>query len=132
MPKKKPEDFQYLSNDPNVIADPEISEFMEEEIARAPQDAGMLADTMSELTHVSPAETGGDMDADFTDADAVGTETPGGDNALPDANMTEENAEAIGVTYQDNEPLEFIDKIDRRDRNRFELDPMSKTEDNSI
>lgn len=132
MPKKKPEDFQYLSNDPNVIADPEISEFMEEEIARAPQDPGMLAETMRQHTSVSQTETGGDMDADLTDAESVGAETPFGDHALPDANETDEIGEAIGVTYQDNEPLEFIDKVDRRDRRRFELDPMSKTEDDSI
>jgi len=43
MPKKRPEDFEYLSNDPNFVPDPEIEEFMEEEIARAPKDPEQLA-----------------------------------------------------------------------------------------
>ena len=46
--------------------------------------------------------------------------------------MVEENAQAIGVSYEDNEELEFIDKIERRDRDRFELDQRSKTTDDTI
>jgi hypothetical protein len=36
------------------------------------------------------------------------------------------------VSFEDNEELEFIDKIEKRDRERFELDERSKTEDDSI
>src|SRR4028119_1540877 len=43
MPKKRPEDFEYLSNDPDFVPDPEIEQFMEEEIARAPKDPELLA-----------------------------------------------------------------------------------------
>ena len=80
--------------------------------------------------HGDPAGRHGDPDAD--DVDGVGTETFFGDNPTPDQSLVEENAQAVGVTYEDNEDLEFIDKIDRRDRDRYELDPRSKTEDNSI
>ena len=38
MPKKQPESFNYLSNDPEFVPDPEIEEFMEQEIAHAPKD----------------------------------------------------------------------------------------------
>ena len=31
MPKKQAEEFEYLSNNPDYIPDPEIEEFMEEE-----------------------------------------------------------------------------------------------------
>src|SRR5207248_11209846 len=43
MPKKRPEEFEYLSNNPDFVPDPEIEEFMEEEIARAPKDPDHLA-----------------------------------------------------------------------------------------
>ena len=46
--------------------------------------------------------------------------------------MVEENAHAVGVNFEDNEELEFIDKIERRDRDRFELDEGSKTTEDMI
>ena len=132
MPSKQPEDFQYLSNNPDFTPDPEIESFMEEEISRAPKDPDNLADRLSENTHVSLNDAGGDPDADLADLASTGTDSFMGDNPSPDANDTDENARAAGVSFQDNQELEFIDTIDRRDRDRFEFDPASKTEDNSI
>ena len=132
MPKKKPEDFQYLSNNPDYVPDTEISEFMEEEIARAPKDPGELAERLRENTAASPRDAGGDIDAAWEDVNDSGTEAVAGDNPTPDQDNTEEIAQAVGVHYEDTEDLEFIDKIDRRDRDRFELDPRSKNDDNSI
>ena len=132
MPKKKPEDFQYLSNNPDFVPDPEISQFMEEEIARAPHEPSELAERLRENTASSPADAGGDIDAAWEDVNDSGTEAVGGDNPTPDQDNTEEIGLAVGVQYEDTEDLEFIDKIDRRDRERFELDPRSKNEDNSI
>jgi hypothetical protein len=132
MPKKQPEDFEYLSNDPNFVPDPEIEKFMEEEIARAPKDPDQLAHRLRENTASSPADSGGDPDATWEDVNDSGEESVAGDNPTPDQSLVEENARAVGVSFEDNEELEFIDKIDRRDRDRFELDPRSKTEDDSI
>ncbi len=132
MPKKKPEDFEYLSNNPDYVPDPAIEQFMEEEIARAPKDPDMLAGRLRQHNASSPADSGGDIDATWEDVNDSGEESVSGDNPTPDQSDTEANAEAIGVTFQDNQELEFIDKIDRRDRDRYELDPRSKTEDNSI
>ncbi|HEY9284920.1 MAG TPA: DUF6335 family protein [Pyrinomonadaceae bacterium] len=132
MPKKTPEDFQYLSNDPANVPDPEIEEFMEEEIARAPKDPEQLSRRLRNNTAASPTDAGGDLDASWEDVNDSGTESVSGDNPTPDQSLVEENARAVGVSYEDNEPLEFIDKIDRRDRDRFELDPRSKTEDDTI
>jgi hypothetical protein len=132
VPKKNPEDFKYLSNDPNFVPDPEIEEFMEEEIARAPKDPEQLANRLRQNTAASPQDSGGDLDASWEDVNDSGTESVAGDNPTPDQSDVEENAHAVGVNYEDNEELEFIDKIDRRDRQRFELDPRSKTEDGSI
>ena len=132
MPKKRPEDFEYLSNDPDFVPDPEIEEFMEEEIARAPKDPDQLANRLRQNTAASPRDAGGDPDASWEDVNDSGEESVAGDNPTPDQSLVEENARAVGVSYEDNEELEFIDKIDKRDRNRFELDPRSKTDDNSI
>lgn len=132
MPKKRPEEFDYLSNNPDYVPDPEIEEFMEEEIARAPKDPDLLTQRLRNHTAASPVDAGGDLDAAWEDVNDSGTETVSGDNPTPDQSNVEENAYAVGVSYEDNEELEFIDKIDRRDRHRFELDPRSKTEDNSI
>lgn len=132
MPKKRPEEFEYLSNNPDVVPDPEIEQFMEEEIAHAPQNPSLLADRLRENTAASPQDSGGDIDASWEDVNDSGTESVSGDNPTPDQSLVEENAHAVGVNFEDNEELEFIDKIERRDRNRFELDPRSKTEDDTI
>ena len=132
MPKKRPEDFEYLSNDPDFVPDPEIEEFMEEEIARAPKDPDQLANRLRQNTAASPRDAGGDPDASWEDVNDSGEESVAGDNPTPDQSLVEENARAVGVSYEDNEELEFTEKIEKRDRNRFELDPRSKTDDNSI
>jgi hypothetical protein len=132
MPKKRPEDFEYLSNNPDFVPDPEIEEFMEEEISRAPQDPELLAQRLRNNTASSPQDAGGDPDADWEGVNDSGTETISGDNPTPDQSLVEENARAVGVTYEDNEELEFIDKIERRDRDRYELDEGSKTDDDTI
>ncbi|HYE16129.1 MAG TPA: DUF6335 family protein [Pyrinomonadaceae bacterium] len=132
MPKKRPEEFEYLSNNPDVVPDPEIEQFMEEEIARAPKDPGQLAQRLRNHTAASPSDAGGDLDASWEDVNDSGTESVAGDNPTPDQSLVEENAAAVGVSFEDNEELDVLDKIERRDRNRYELDPRSKTEDNSI
>jgi hypothetical protein len=132
MPKKRPEDFEYLSNDPNFVPDPEIEEFMEEEILRAPKDPELLAQRLRNNTAASPRDAGGDLDATWEDVNDSGTETIAGDNPTPDQSDVEENAHAVGVNYEDNEELDFLKKIERRDRERFELDENSKAEDDMI
>src|SRR5215210_4439888 len=129
MPKKRPEDFEYLSNNPDFVPDPEIEKFMEEEISRAPKDPELLAQRLRNNTAASPEDAGGDPDAAWEDVNDSGTETIAGDNPTPDQSDVEQNARAVGVTFEDNEELEFIDKIERRDRDRYELDEGSKDDD---
>jgi hypothetical protein len=38
----------------------------------------------------------------------------------------------VGVNFEDNEELDFLDKIEKRDRDRYELDEGSKTTDDMI
>jgi uncharacterized protein DUF6335 len=78
-----------------------------------------------EHTETSPAMTGGDVDADWGDAYAVGDEAPGGDNPTPDQDVVDDIGRALGVEYQDNEELKGADKISERDKHRWELDPAS-------
>jgi Family of unknown function (DUF6335) len=132
MPTKQPEDFEYLSNDPDFVPDPEIEEFMEEEIARAPKDPGLLAQRIKEETAASPRDAGGDFDADWQDINSTGQETAVGDQPTPDMSRVEENAEAVGISFEDNEELRFLEKIEKRDKDRFELDERSKADDESI
>ena len=132
MPKKTPESFNYLSNNPEFVPDPEIEEFMEEEIARAPKDPDQLAHRLRNNTAASPKDAGGDLDASWEDVNDSGSESVGGDNPTPDQSMVEENANAVGVNFEDNEELDFLDKIERRDRDRYELDEGSKTPEDTI
>ena len=63
MAKKRGDDFEYLANDPDYVPDPEIEEFMELEISRAPKDPELLAHRLRNNTAASPRDAGGDLDA---------------------------------------------------------------------
>ena len=132
MAKKPAEEFEYLSNNPDFIPDPEIEQFMEQEIARAPKDPDQLAHRLRNNTAASPKDAGGDLDASWEDVNESGSESVGGDNPTPDQSMVEENANAVGVNFEDNEELDFLDKIERRDRDRYELNESSKADEDSI
>jgi len=74
---------------------------------------------------MSPAITGGDVDADWENAYFSGDEAPGGDNLTPDQEDVDDMGKALGVEYQDNEELQGSDKVVKRDAHRWELDPAS-------
>jgi hypothetical protein len=84
-----------------------------------------LRERYNEHTETSPALTGGDVDADWESAYSVGDEAPGGDNPTPDQDIVDDIGRAVGVEYQDNEELKGADKVAKRDKNRWELDPAS-------
>jgi Family of unknown function (DUF6335) len=81
--------------------------------------------TRSQHNETSPELTGGDVDASWEDAYAVGDEAPGGDNPTPDQDRVDDIGKALGVEYQDNEELKASEKITKRDKHRWELDPAS-------
>ena len=68
--------------------------------------------------------TGGDIDAAWDQA-SVGEETVGGSAPTPDQDIVDEIGRAVGVNYEDSEPLDPEAKIERRDENRWELHPAS-------
>ena len=84
-----------------------------------------LKERFDEHTETSPALTAGDVDADWESAYSVGDEAPGGDNPTPDQDIVDDIGRAVGVEYQDNEELKGEEKIIKRDKNRWELDPAS-------
>jgi hypothetical protein len=84
-----------------------------------------LRERFDEHTETGPALTGGDVDADWESAYSVGDEAPGGDNPTPDQDLVDDIGRAVGVEYQDNEELKGDEKISKRDRHRWELDPAS-------
>ncbi|MEH2056302.1 MAG: DUF6335 family protein [Nostoc sp.] len=78
-----------------------------------------------EYTETSPELTGGDVDAYWQDADAVGDEAVGGSVSTPDQNVTEELEAAVGLEMADSEFLHTNDILEDRDGDRWELDPKS-------
>jgi Family of unknown function (DUF6335) len=78
-----------------------------------------------EHTEGGPELTGGELDADWGEAYSSGEETPGGDMPTPDQDVVEEIGRALGVEYEDAEELKGSEKIEARDRHRWEYDPAS-------
>ena len=74
---------------------------------------------------MTPAITGGDVDADWENAYFSGDEAPGGDNPTPDQEVVDDIGKALGVEYQDSEELKASDKVIERDKHRWEMDPAS-------
>ena len=105
-----------------------IEQQIAEEFAELQDDGASGREQMlhkqSEYNDRSPELSGGDVDAAWEDSD-VGEESVGGANPTPDQSVVEELGEALGITYQDNEPLRTEDKLIERDRDRWELDPAS-------
>ena len=80
---------------------------------------------MLEHNAKTPELSGGDVDAAWEDAGVSGEESVGSTVVTPDQDVVDELGEAVGITYADDEPLRTADKLDARDRQRWELDPRS-------
>ena len=85
-----------------------------------------LRDTLKKNNSASPRLTGGDVDANWQNAESQGDESPGGDNPTPDQDVVDEIGRALGVEYADDEELQGGAEIAERDTHRWELDPNSK------
>lgn len=83
-----------------------------------------LIEKLREHTAESPQLSADDIDASWEEAD-VGKEVVGGSNPTPDQDIVEEVGEAVGMTYQDTEPLRPGEKLEKRDTERWELNPAS-------
>jgi hypothetical protein len=109
------------------VADEETQEFIDDEIAHAPQAPNELLERIKNNHSASPADSGGDIDAEWEDVNDSGAESVFGHNPTPDQSDVEENAHAMGIDFEDNEPLDVVEKIGKRDRKRYELNENSKS-----
>src|SRR5215475_13898621 len=101
-------------------------EILEEFVDAAKLNSGsqLLMKELREYHATSPELSGGDIDAAWDQADA-GEETVGGSTPTPDQDVVDELGGAIGLIYEDTEPLHTAEKIAQRDLHRWELDPAS-------
>ncbi|MCA1608577.1 MAG: DUF6335 family protein [Acidobacteria bacterium] len=114
------------------VPDEAMQEFINEEIAGAPTNPGELLERIKDHHSSSPADSGGDIDAEWEDVNDSGAETVFGHNPTPDQSDVEENAHAMGIDFQDNEPLDLLEKMEKRDRDRYELREDSKSSEDMI
>jgi hypothetical protein len=105
-----------------IEADDEVIE----EFAEA-QRLGWPEPSPNVLTARAAGVAAGDVDAR---ADDAGEEAVGGTAPTPGQDVVEELGEAVGLTYEDNEPLDTTKKVAERDRHRWELDPASSEDYN--
>lgn len=85
----------------------------------------MTLDELEEYTSTSPKLTGGDVDAAWEQADAVGDEAVGGTAPTPDQDIVDELGAAVGLEMDDQAFLRTNEILEERDDRRWDLDPMS-------
>lgn len=127
MPTKN---LEFYGDEP--LPSPEIAELIEEEIKHSPKAPDELRQRLQNNHSSSPKDSGGDIDADWEEVNSSGEEAVGGSNPTPDQSDVEENAHALGINFEDNEPLEFVEKIEKRDSDRWELEEGSKQKGDMI
>lgn len=84
-----------------------------------------LAERLKNDPLADPVVTGGDLDADFEQAQFTGDESAVSSMPTPENNDVDNIGQAMGVTYQENEELKAGEKERSRDQHRWELDPAS-------
>jgi hypothetical protein len=105
--------------------DEEIEDIFEDRQQLSVGGRKELKEELEEHNSKSPTLSGGDIDAKWQEADVSGEETVGGTTPTPDQDVVDELGQALGITYEDDEPLRTEEKLRERDRSRWELDPES-------
>ncbi|PSF35055.1 hypothetical protein C7H19_18060 [Aphanothece hegewaldii CCALA 016] len=77
------------------------------------------------LNEANPDLTGGDIDANYEQANAVGDEAVGGTAPTPDQDIIDELGVAVGLKMADGEWLHTDEILTLRDDRRWELEPKS-------
>lgn len=92
----------------------------------------VLAETLDGVETARPAAAlpsvadlaAGDLDASWQGVES-GEESPGGSTPTPDQDNVDQIGASLGVVEQDEKPLATTEKLEGRDRARWELDPAS-------
>ena len=121
--KRAPMDIDRGTKDRNTSQSPSEHELVPNQIT------SVSATTPSAGTRGVPDQEWAELSAGDPDVSRqgidTGEETPGGSTPTPDQDMVDEIGKAVGVTYQDDEPLIFDEKYAKRDDARWEDDPAS-------
>lgn len=125
-----PRSLEFYANETPI--DEELKAFIDDEIAHVPMAPSELEQRLLAHHSSSPADSGGDIDALWEEVNSSGSEAVFGHNPTPDQSDVEDNAHAMGIDFEDNEPLDFVRKLWRRDRKRFELNENSKNGSDTI
>jgi hypothetical protein len=96
----------------DIVPTPPSSLDLDRHASAARSGRREMKERSEKLTQTGPALTGGDVDAD------------------PDQDIVDDIGRAVGVEYEDNEELKGEEKIAKRDRKRWELDPASSEDYN--
>lgn len=105
-----------------------IDDSIEPPIPDIQASSANLARELRDDSLADPTITGGDLDANWANAQFSGDESAVSSSPTPDQSLVDEIGQAMGVTYQDNEELKFGEKERSRDEHRWELDPASSEE----
>lgn len=88
-----------------------------------------LDEKVKQITKDSPAPTGGDLDVNKYQSKVVGEEAVGGTTPTPDQNNVDQIAASVGVERNDFEEIQIMEKMEERDKHRWQLDPASDNRD---
>lgn len=84
-----------------------------------------MRDRANDLNEATPELTGGDIDADYEQANAVGDESVGGTVSTPDMDIVDDLGKAVGLEMDDRAFLRTNEILEQRDDRRWELEPTS-------
>jgi hypothetical protein len=104
--------------------DRDIAEDFQERQAMNGAGSRDLADKLRDHTALSTEDSAGDVDAAWDLARESGEEAFTGHAPTPDQDRVDDLGAAAGLTYKDDEPLQYR-KVSHRDDQRWELDPRS-------
>lgn len=102
-----------------------MSEAVRQGIEDRSTQAGAVVDAATDRMASGAPTTGGDIDAMTEQAKVVGEEAVGGTTPTPGQNNVDDIAESMGVEMEPGSPIEVTEEMLGRDRQRWELNPLS-------